>query len=179
MLFTSPLKSVLFVINFSTCLTIEWRCAEQDNWKNPHQTKSLVSHYFYHAEWLSKHKRKCNSPPSSFNNTISICLSLVKTSLVCCKFRLKCSQLGAVVHVLSYVHKKLKIDEEMFSQHSYESIKICALKSSTVPVLLEILKLIGHWHDSCSRQQMTLPYSVGATKMLQTHERYWYIWKWT
>jgi len=48
------------------------------------------------------------------------------------------------VHVLSYVHKKLKIDEEMFSQHSYESIKICALKSSTVPVLLEILKLIGH-----------------------------------
>ena len=106
MLFTSPVKSVLFVINFSLRLPIEWRCAAQDNWKNPHQTKSLVSHYFYHAVWLSKRKRKSNSPPSSFHNTTSICLTVLKTILVCCKFRLKCSQLGAVVHVLSYVYRK-------------------------------------------------------------------------
>jgi len=71
-------------------------------------------------------------------------LTVLKTILVCCKFRLKCSQLGAVVHVLSNVYRKLKGDEEMFSQHSYVSIEFCALKSSTVPVVLEILKLIGH-----------------------------------
>jgi len=59
--------------------------------------------------------------------------------LVCCKFRLKCSQLRAVVHVLSYVYGKLKSDEEMFSQHSYESIEFLSLKSSAVPVVLEIL----------------------------------------
>jgi len=48
------------------------------------------------------------------------------------------------VHVLSYVYRKLKSDEEMFSQYSYESIKFSSLKSSTVPVVLEILKLIDH-----------------------------------
>jgi len=112
--------------------------------KNPHQTKRLVNHYFYHAMWLLKHKTKSNSPPSSFHNTISICLSLVKTILVCCKFRLKCYQLDAVVHVLSYVYRKLKSDEEMFSQYSYESIEFSFFKSSTVPVVLEILKWIDH-----------------------------------
>ena len=166
MLFTSPLKSMLFVINFSLHLLIEWwRCAEQDNWKNPHQTKRLVNHFFYHTMWLLKHKTKSNSPPSSFHNTISICLILVKTTLVCCKFRLKCSQRGAVVHVLSNVYRKLKNEEEMFSQYAYESIKFSFLKSSTVLVVLEILKLIGHWHHSCSRQ-MALPCSVGATETL-------------
>jgi len=48
------------------------------------------------------------------------------------------------VHVLSNVYRKLKNEEEMFSQYAYESIKFSFLKSSTVLVVLEILKLIGH-----------------------------------